>query len=97
MYDQCLEAVKEKLETTDDWDKTQHIQLLHKLINKIKRICVGFDDHKQEMFNLVQALKTCSYTRRQKRVGRGVQPQLQEPLGYGRGIWRIAGAAPWIG
>ena len=27
-------------------------------ISKVKRICVGFDDHKQEVFNLVQALKT---------------------------------------
>ncbi len=25
---------------------------------KVERICVGFDDHKQEVFNLVQALKT---------------------------------------
>ena len=33
-------------------------QSLHDLINKIKRICVGFDDHKQEEFNFVQALKT---------------------------------------
>ncbi len=32
-------------------------QLLHELIQKIKRICVGFDDHKQEVFNLVQALR----------------------------------------
>jgi hypothetical protein len=30
---------------------------LHELIQKIKTICVGFDDHKQEVFNLVQALK----------------------------------------
>ncbi len=28
------------------------------LIQKIDGICVGFDDHKQEVFNLVQALKT---------------------------------------
>ena len=25
---------------------------------KIEKICVGFDDHKQEVFNLVQSLKT---------------------------------------
>ncbi len=67
VYNQCLEAVKEKLETTDDWDKMQHNQLLHKLINKFKRICVGFDDHKQEVFNLVQALKTLFlYTQAEK-------------------------------
>ena len=37
---------------------TQRELSLNKLIGKIKRICVGFDDHKQEVFNLVQALKT---------------------------------------
>jgi hypothetical protein len=31
---------------------------LHNLITKIERICIRFDDHKQEIFNLVQALKT---------------------------------------
>jgi hypothetical protein len=90
--------VKEKLETKDNWDKTQCDQSLHKLINKIKRICVGFYDHKQEVFNLVQALKTpFLYKQAKKRVSQGVRPQLQEPLGCGRGIWRIAGAALWIG
>jgi hypothetical protein len=50
--------VKDKLEATDDWEVTQRDWSLHKLINKIERICVGFDDHNQEVFNLVQALKT---------------------------------------
>jgi hypothetical protein len=36
----------------------QKAQYLHKLIKKIEQICVGFDNHKQEVFNLVQALKT---------------------------------------
>ena len=41
--------------------------MLHNLINKIERICVGFDDHKQEVFNLVQALKTLFlYTQTEK-------------------------------
>ncbi len=35
----------------------QRKQSLHELITKIERICVGFDDHKQEIFNLVHALK----------------------------------------
>jgi hypothetical protein len=58
VYDQCSNAVKEKLEETGDWDKMQREQLLHDLICKIERICVGFNNHKQEVFNLVQALKT---------------------------------------
>ena len=36
----------------------QKEQLLHEPILKVKRMCVGFDSHKQEVFNLVQALKT---------------------------------------
>ncbi len=32
--------------------------MLHDLINKIERTCIGIDNHKQEVFNLVQALKT---------------------------------------
>ena len=58
LYDQCLQEVKDKLEVTDDWASIQRDQPLHELINKIEWICVGFDDHKQEVFNLVQALKT---------------------------------------
>jgi hypothetical protein len=58
VYDQCLQEVKDKLKGTDNWESTQRDQSLHNLVNKIERICVGFDDHKQEVFNLVQALKT---------------------------------------
>ena len=58
IYDQCSLEVTDKLETSNDWDKTQRDQLLHGLITKIKRICIRFDIHKQEVFNLVQALKT---------------------------------------
>jgi hypothetical protein len=58
VYDQCFQEVRDKLELTDNWDKTQKEQSLKELIRKIKRICVGFNDHKQEAFNLVQAMKT---------------------------------------
>ena len=59
LYDQCLQEVKDKLEATDNnWASIQRDQLLHKLINKIQRICVGFDNYKQEVFNPMQALKT---------------------------------------
>ena len=58
VYDQCSQEVRDKLESTDDWDKTQKEQSLEELIRKIERICVGFGDHKQEVFNLVQAVKT---------------------------------------
>jgi len=58
VYDQCSLEVRDKLEASDEWNRVQREQLLHDLIGKIERICVGFDDHKQEVFNLVQALKT---------------------------------------
>ena len=57
LYNQCSQEVKDKLEAMDDWASIQRDQLLHELINKIERICVEFDDHKQEVFNLMQVLK----------------------------------------
>ncbi len=45
----------------------QATQSLDKLIKRIERICVGFDDHKQLVFNLVQSLKTLFlYTQSEK-------------------------------
>jgi hypothetical protein len=59
--------VRDKLDASDDWECTQREQSLHELISKIECICVGFDDHKQEIFNLVQALKTIfQYTQTDK-------------------------------
>ncbi len=57
VYDQCSQEVRDKLKAMDNWERTQRNQSLHELIQKIERICVGFKDHKQEVFNLVQALK----------------------------------------
>ncbi len=50
MYDQCLQEVQDKLKLTDNWERTQKEQSLHELIQKIERVCMGFDDHKQEVF-----------------------------------------------
>ena len=58
VYDQSLQEIKDKLESSNDWKKTQCDQSLHKLITKIEQICVGFDNRRQEVFNLVQSLKT---------------------------------------
>jgi hypothetical protein len=64
---QCSREVKEKLENTKNWEAIQREQCLHSLIQKIKRICVGFDNHKQDVFNLVQALKALFlYTQSEK-------------------------------
>ena len=46
------------MKSTENWEATQKEKSLHELIGKIEKICVGFDDHKQELLNLVQALKT---------------------------------------
>ncbi len=67
VYGQCLDDVKEKLEASRHWERIQSKQSLHKLIQKIKKICVGFNNHKQELFNLVQALKMLFlYTQNEK-------------------------------
>jgi hypothetical protein len=66
--DQCSQEVRNKLETSNNWGCIQWEQLLHDLITKIERIYMEFDDHKQKIFNLVQALKTLySCTHREKR------------------------------
>ena len=58
LYGQCSQEVRDKLKSTENWEATQKDQSLHELIGKIEKICNGFDDHKQKVFNLVQALKT---------------------------------------
>jgi hypothetical protein len=57
VYDQCLQEVQDKLKTAKDWETVQKEQSPHNLITKIEKICVGFDVHKQSVFNLVQSLK----------------------------------------
>ena len=58
VYDQCSQEVRDKLKATKNWEDVQSEQSLHELIKRIEKICVGFDDHKQSVFNLVQSLKT---------------------------------------
>jgi hypothetical protein len=67
VYDQCSQEVRDKLKATRDWETVQAMQALDELIKGIKKICVGFDDHKQSVFNLVQSLKTLFlYTQSEK-------------------------------
>jgi hypothetical protein len=69
VYEQCSREVKEKLENTKNWEAIQREQRLHSLIQKIKRICVSFNNHKQDVFNLVQALKALFlYTQLEKEL-----------------------------
>ncbi len=58
VYDQCSQEVRNKLKATKNWENVQLEQSLDELIKRIEKICVGFDDHKQSVFNLVQSLKT---------------------------------------
>jgi len=60
VYDQCSQEVRDKLKATKNWENVQSEQSLHELIKRIEKICVGFDDHKQSVFNLMlmQSLKT---------------------------------------
>ena len=47
-----------RLKASKDWLAIEQEQSLHDLVTQVEKICVGFDDHKQDVFNLVQALKT---------------------------------------
>jgi hypothetical protein len=58
VYSQFAEEAWDKLKSGNNWERIQKAQSLHKLIAKIEKICVGFDNHKQEVYNLVQSLKT---------------------------------------
>ncbi len=67
VYGQCSQEVQDKLKTSKDWETIQQEQLLHNLILQVEKICVGFNDHKQDVYNLVQALKTLFlYTQSEK-------------------------------
>jgi hypothetical protein len=67
VYGQCLQQVRDKLKSTENWEVTQKKQSLNYLISEVEKICVGFDDHKQEVFNLVQALRALFlYTQNKK-------------------------------
>jgi hypothetical protein len=58
VYAQCSQGVRDKLKPSKDWETVEQEQSLHDLIFQVERICVGFNHHKQDVFNLVQALKT---------------------------------------
>ncbi len=71
----------------------QKEQSLHKLIQKIERVCVGFDNHKQEVFNLVQELKTLFlYTQ-------GEKDTMEESRHNSQSLWEMVegfGRAPGV-
>ena len=59
VYDQCSQEVRDKLKATMDWEAVEKEQS--------KKICIGFNDHRQSAFNLVQSLKTLFlYTQTEK-------------------------------
>jgi hypothetical protein len=69
VYSQCLQEVRDKLKAMEDWKSTPKEQALHDLIQKIEKICVGFDNHKPQVFNLVQSLKTLfQYSQSEKNI-----------------------------
>ena len=51
-------VVRDKLKASKYWETVKQDQSLHSLISQVERICVGFNGHKQDVFNLIQALKT---------------------------------------
>ena len=53
VYAQCSQGVRDKLKASKDWETVEQDQSLHDLISQVERICVGFNNHKQDVFNLV--------------------------------------------
>ena len=53
MYAQCSQGVRDKLKALKDWATIEQEQSLHDLITQVEKICVGFDGHKQDVFNLM--------------------------------------------
>jgi hypothetical protein len=49
VYGQCSQEVRDKLKASKDWETIQGEQSLHNLISQVEKICVGFDDHKQDV------------------------------------------------
>jgi hypothetical protein len=86
VYDQCSQEVQDKLKATKDLETVQREQLLRNLITRIKKICVGFDNHTQLDFNLAQSLKTFFlYTQLEKDL-------VEEYRRNFRGLWDIVEA-----
>ncbi len=66
-HGQCSQEVHGKLKSTENCEVMQKEQLLHDFISEVGKICVGFVDHKQEVLNLVQALRALFlYTQNKK-------------------------------
>ncbi len=53
VYAQCSQGVRDKLKASKNWSTIEQEQSLHNLVTQVEKICVGFDDHKQDVFNLV--------------------------------------------
>ncbi len=94
VYNQCSQEVRGKLKATKDWDVVQSEQSLHELVRRIKKICVGFNDHKQSVFNLVQSLKTL-FLYSQSENETVEEYTRNKPVGYSQSIRRITGNSGW--
>ncbi len=67
VYGQCSQPVRNKLKLAENWEVMQKEQSLYDLFSEVEKICVGFDNHKQEVYNLVQALRALFlYTQNKK-------------------------------
>jgi hypothetical protein len=90
VYGQCSQQVRDKLKSAKNWEVTEKEQSLHVLISEVEKICVGFDHHKQEVFNLVQALRALFlYTQNEKDTVEEYGAEFKEPVGHSGGIWRV--------
>ena len=93
LYDQCSEEVKNKLQAEQGWDDVERDQSTHLLITRIRRICTGFEEHKQGTYNLVQSM------RRLFLHVQGNNDSVSDFVRHFKGLWSTAeafGASPGL-
>jgi hypothetical protein len=57
LYDQCSEEVKDKIKAAANFEEIDRQKQVHRLIQVIQRVCMGFEDHRQGVYGMVQAMQ----------------------------------------
>ena len=93
VYDQCSQEIKDKLQFEQGWEVVERDQSTHQLFGRIERIATGFEEHKQETYNLVQSMRRL-YLHMQ-----GENESVADYVCHHKALWRTAeafGASPGL-
>ena len=93
VYDQCSQQIKDKLQSEQGWEAVERGQTTHELIGRIERVATGFEEHKQETYNLVQSMRRL-YLHMQ-----GENESVADYVRHHKALWRTAeafGATPGL-